>query len=233
MMNQNPAQVFSDNWDIYKKLMQCNYMHHAEFSQHTASLLSELNQQPLFILDIGCGDAIPVLPHLLSHGNINYTGYDLSGPALALADTNLKDVSGTISLKEGNMLGLLAEEKERFDLIISSFAIHHLLDEEKMILLQNCYQHLRPGGRMIYTDIFIDKQKDRESYLEEYINNIKLNWPLMKENEKQLIYDHILQFDFPSSLNKTIDSCFEFGFTVSIVSKPDKWHTMLLKLKNE
>lgn len=60
-MSQNSAQVFSENWSIYKKIMQCNYMHHAEFSSHTSTIFSEMKQQLLQVLDMGCGDALPVL----------------------------------------------------------------------------------------------------------------------------------------------------------------------------
>ncbi|MES1217038.1 MAG: class I SAM-dependent methyltransferase [Bacteroidota bacterium] len=231
-MTESSAQVFSDNWGIYKKIMQCNYMHHAEFSDHTAAIFKEMKQQQLLVLDIGCGDAIPVLPHLLSYGKINYTGYDLSGPALQIAAANLSSLSGNITLKEGDMLTLLQEERNMFDLIISSFAIHHLQDGEKNKLLENCYTHLKPGGKMIYTDIFLTQQPNREFYINEYFDNINSKWTLMSEKEKQPIFDHVRQFDFPSQLEDTINFCKKSGFIVTVIFQPDPWHTMILLSKN-
>jgi SAM-dependent methyltransferase len=231
-MPQSPAQVFSDNWEIYKKIMQNNYMHHAEFSNHTAAIFNEIKLQPLQILDIGCGDALPTLPHLLSYGKINYTGYDLSGPALQIAAATLADVSGKVTLKEGDMITLLQNETNIFDLIISSFAIHHLQDEEKNKLLENCYKRLMPGGKMIYTDIFMTQQPNRETYINEYFGNIRSNWILMSQEEKQPIFDHVSQFDFPSQLEKTISYCSDLGFTASVILQPDRWHTMILLSKN-
>jgi len=230
-MLQSAVQVFSDNWEIYKKIMQHNYMHHAEFSDRLASVFSEIKKEPMQVLDIGCGDAIPVLPHLLSHNKINYTGYDLSGPALQKAAANLSSVSGTITLKEGDMLALLQAEPKQFDIIISSFAIHHLQDDEKNRLLENCYKQLKPGGKMIYTDIFIIQQPNRETYINEYIANIYSKWTLMDEKEMQPIFDHIRQFDFPSSLEKTIFFSNGFGFTSKVLLQPDQWHSMILLSK--
>ena len=206
-------------------------MHHTEFSNHTSAIFNEIKTQPLQVLDIGCGDALPLLPHLLSHGKINYTGYDLSGPALQIAAANLSAISGNKTLKEGDMLTLLQEETNMFDLIISSFAIHHLQDDEKNKLLKNCYSHLKPKGKMIYTDIFIIRQPNRETYINEYFDNIRSNWILMSHEEKQPIFDHVSQFDFPSQLKKTISYCNDLGFTASIVLQPDRWHTMILLSK--
>jgi len=178
--------------------------------------------------NIGCGDAMPVLPHLLSHGVIHYTGYDLSAPALQLAASNLSGIRRTVTLKEGNMQQLIEEESKHFNLIISSFSVHHLVDDDKMRLLQNCYKHLNPGGKMIYTDIFMTQQPDRDFYLKEYMENINSNWPLMTQNEKQPIFDHITQFDFPSPLEQTLALCKTFGFESKIILQPDIWHSMIL-----
>jgi hypothetical protein len=35
-MEQNSARVFSNNWNIYEKITNANYMHHAEFAIETA-----------------------------------------------------------------------------------------------------------------------------------------------------------------------------------------------------
>ncbi len=182
----------------------------------------------MHVLDIGCGDALPVLPHLHSQGKINYIGYDLSGPALEIAAANLATVSGSITLKEGDMMTLLQNETNKFDLIISSFAIHHLQDDEKNKLLKNSYDRLKNGGKMIYTDIFLTQQPDRGAYINEYFGNIRSNWILMSQEEKQPIFDHVSQFDFPSQLEKTIDYCKSLGFAVKVISQPDQWHMMIL-----
>lgn len=224
----NPAKVFSEKWDVYTKLVQGNYLHHADFSEKTKEIFSRVQYHSIRILDLGCGDGLPVLPHLQKFEQADYTGYDLSAPALYAAAINLSKIPGTITLKEGDMLSLLQQETRLFDCIISSFSIHHLQDEKKLKLLEHCYHHLKPGGFMIYTDVFLIAQPGRNEYLEEYLTNIRKNWILLSDDEKQPIIDHISQYDFPAPLHTISSFCRSLGFVVTQKLQPDPWLAMLL-----
>jgi len=227
-MEQNPAKVFSENWSIYQKMIFHNYMHHAEFAGKTAALFETLSQKNLHILDIGCGDVAPLLPVLQQAHVASYTGYDLSTAGLQLAAEHLKAHSFSSALKNGDMLSLILEEENQFDVIHSSFAIHHLQDDKKRELLQACYNKLLPGGKMIYTDVFRQPHISRDQYIDDYFSYIKNDWHLLTAEEKQPIYEHVRQYDFPSDIQETIRWIQLPGFSVSDSYQPDHRHTMLV-----
>jgi 2-polyprenyl-3-methyl-5-hydroxy-6-metoxy-1,4-benzoquinol methylase len=225
-MLQNAALIFSQHWSIYQKIILHNYMHHAELGKKTAAVFREFPQK-LRILDIGCGDAAALLPVLRETLIASYTGYDLSSSALQLAAAHLTAQHFPHALKEGNMMELIQQEEKQFDIIHSSFAIHHLHDDEKRKLLRACFNLLLPGGKMIYTDIF-RQHINRNQYIGEYFSFIKNDWPLLTTNEKQLIYEHIRQYDFPSDIEETIGWIHSLGYSVIENYQPDHRHAMLV-----
>lgn len=122
-------------------------MHHRSFSEAIrAVMLSAAQRAPLQILDLGCGDTTAITGALTGVPVHTYTGYDLSEQVLEVARLNLEPAFPAYTLKAGDMLSLAETESQRFGLIHSAFAIHHLSDADKQLLLEKCYQLLRPGG---------------------------------------------------------------------------------------
>ena len=225
------AQVFTDNWNVYQKIVQHNYMHHEGFAAQTATVWKELS--PASVLDIGCGDAGTMLPLLLEYPETAFTGYDLSGHALKLAASNLEAIPNSIQLREGDMLSLLEQEPEKLNMIHSSFAIHHLPDSDKQQLFAACYEHLLPGGMFLYTDVFRQSGQSREEYIAEYFRFVDASWPGMEAWEKQIVYDHVQEYDFPAVLTDCIGWLQAIGFELINLYQPDERHMMLQLKKRE
>jgi ubiquinone/menaquinone biosynthesis C-methylase UbiE len=229
-MVQNPALIFSQHWNIYQKIIAHNYMRHAELGKKTAFIVNQYPQKKLHILDIGCGDASALLSVLQPTVIASYTGFDLSSATLQLAAEKLTAQNVPHALKEGNMMELIEQEENQFDIIYSSFAIHHLQDDEKRKLLLACLDRLLPEGKMIYIDIFRE-HISRNEYINNYLSFIETDWPLLTANEKQLVHEHITTYDFPSDLEETIASVHSLGFSVSEKYQPDHSHAMLVLSK--
>ncbi|HYK46334.1 MAG TPA: class I SAM-dependent methyltransferase [Parafilimonas sp.] len=227
-MEQSSVRVFSNNWNIYEKIRHANYMHHAEFATQTADALKSFNGKHLHILDIGCGDAKALLPVLEQVTVASYTGYDLSPNTLQLAEGHLTGRNFGYSLQQGDMMQLLQSDEKKYDLIYSAFAIHHLHDKEKRKLLQLCFAHLTPGGKMVYMDIFRAQQMSREQYIERYLSMIRNDWQVLSENEKQLLCEHISEYDFPADTEISIEWMQFLGFTLEQRYQPDAYHAMLV-----
>jgi len=225
-MQINSAQVFSDNWVIYQKIIEHNYMHHAELAELTSKIFAGFHK-PLHILDIGCGDAEALLPVLKKSVIADYTGYDLSAPVLQLAEANLKNAKIDHVLRQGDMLELILQEEKLFDIIHTSFAIHHLHDDDKKELLQACSKRLVIGGTMIYTDTFRSPSIDRETYIQNYFSFINSDWALLSEIERQPIFDHVSEYDFPSTKDETIEWLQNNGLKLVNSYEPDPFHLLL------
>jgi tRNA (cmo5U34)-methyltransferase len=113
---------------------------------------------PTRVLDLGCGDGI--LTETLS-GQIE-TG-------MRMPDFTLMDGSaGMLQAARKRLAGLAVSEycqvtfeeviagefrRPPYDLIVSSFAIHHLVSEQKAALFRRLYNLLVPGGFVLNTDV--------------------------------------------------------------------------------
>jgi len=196
---KQPHQIFNDSWALYKKIVDADYMHHQLFTRLTAEVFETFkNEASIRMLDIGCGDADPVIPLIKSLPVTHYTGYDLSDVVLAKCGLNLSNLNVEFKLKQGDMKLIIDQEQGPFDLIYSSYAIHHLLDEDKQFLLKKISSLLRPGGLFIYIDIVREDGQLLEQYRAGYVDYID-QWSGISNVEKSAVIDHINQFDFPAS----------------------------------
>ncbi|WP_289354780.1 methyltransferase domain-containing protein [Paenibacillus sp. S-12] len=71
-----------------------------------------------------------------------------------------------IRLLQGNMLALpLADEA--FDFIVSTYALHHVTDEQKEIVLAEMCRVLQPSGRIVIADLMFRDDAHRASFIED------------------------------------------------------------------
>ncbi len=228
-MQQQTASVFATHWNIYQKIIVHNYMLHAEFAGQTALAFKKLDTaQPLKVLDLGCGDAHQIAEQLKLQPVDSYTGYDLSAVALQHAKRNLTSVGCTTHLIEAELQSFAAQEHRMFDVIYSSYAIHHLQDGQKQQLLRDCFKSLRGKGAVIVIDIIRGEDQAKEEYVEQYISGIENYWAQLTPDEKGLIYEHIRNYDFPSSIIQLSSWAMEAGFTVEQSPVLDQMHKMLV-----
>jgi len=123
---------FFNAWAIYRKVLSNNYMHHREIYQAITDLLAEQwESRPFKLLDLGCGDASFLAPTLQGRSIQHYMGFDLSAPALALAAENIAPLDCKAELINIDFMEGLAQTHEHFDIVFTSYALHHLTQEEK------------------------------------------------------------------------------------------------------
>jgi ubiquinone/menaquinone biosynthesis C-methylase UbiE len=232
-MEQPSTLLFSRHWDVYQQVIANNYMRHEEmaayFDESFGHIVAHKN---IRVLDLGCGDAGQVAPVLKLKAIDQYTGYDMSEPALEIARANLKDLPAVKRFVHGQMEVLIRCEQEKFEVIHSSYAIHHLQDSDKKQLLADCYQGLTKGGILIVTDVFRRANQSRSEYIESYVEWMRETWPAIDAADKELIWAHVRQFDFPAAFNEIIAWSRKIGFEVTRQISPDKRHYMLLLKKN-
>jgi SAM-dependent methyltransferase len=230
-MNPLPAILFSDNWNVYQKIIANNYMLHKEFSRATIEALAQAAIPIKSVLDLGCGDAQLIAKDLATINIDSYMGYDLSEAALAQAEHFLQNLAARKTLCLGRMENLLASSKECWDLIYSSYAIHHLSDEGKQEIMQEVYYHLNPKGLFLMIDVMRKKDQSRDAYMDYYIGGIRQNWPGLEVREHDMIANHIHEYDFPAIDTDLIDWATNIGFSVQKAPVQDDRHQMLIMQK--
>ncbi len=72
------ALLFQEEWRTYRKLMDNNYLFHAEASHWLHKMLAEKRDKPFRFLDLACGDASSTMLALQGTSVKDYVGIDLS-----------------------------------------------------------------------------------------------------------------------------------------------------------
>lgn len=133
-----------------------------EVLQAAAKKIAETNC--FNILDIGCGTCN--LYGELNNTNIDYTGMDQSIEMLLHAKKKFPD----IKLRIGNFLDKPFVENE-FDVIVSTYAFHHLNTVEKENSINLMIDYLKPEGKIIIADLMFLNETERMKQKNSFISN--------------------------------------------------------------
>ncbi len=109
-----------------------------------AIVLELLPPQVRRILDLGCGDGRLLALAKLAKPQASGVALDFSPTMLTAARRRFAG-DPTVSVVDHNLIEPLPDIGV-FDVILSSFAIHHLNDKRKFALYQEIYAHLEPAG---------------------------------------------------------------------------------------
>lgn len=222
----NPVEVFMKSWSVYQEVIQHNYMFHREIIQSVKSYLVAPHAHNLIrILDLGCGDASMALPLLSVEQVKAYVGCDLSQPALDLAHQHLVDKGIPHQCICDDMLTVSAEQpNESIDLVLSSYALHHLNALQKQQIVRDISRILKPSGSFVLIDIFREADEDRPAYMRNYIGYLRANWKNLSRNSQDLIVDHATEYDFPESIEFYMTLCLKNGFKNAERIDQHTWH---------
>ena len=110
------------------------------------------------ILDIGCGTGLLALK-FLQKSNCHITGVDSSQEMLDVFEGKINNfgLNGKIVYKHEDLENMEFGEKQ-FDIISSTFTLHHIKDKYTMI--KKIYKMLKIGGRLIIGEIDLDTTGD-------------------------------------------------------------------------
>lgn len=224
-MNQAIVKNFFDNWSIYDKVLAHNYMYHGDIYRDVQHFItSHYADRPFALFDLGCGSALH-LAHALKNSPIcRYRGYDLSDLALAQAARNLAGLGCPIELHQGDLLEGLRASREKFDLIFSSFALHHLVSTDKTAFFQLAYSCLNENGRLLLIDVMREEDEGQALYLARYCGWLRSAWKALQPEELDAICEHIGNHDFPETASTLAAMAADAGFDRGIEINRFRWH---------
>ena len=229
----DPTQIFIRNWEIYQKVIVENYMKHKELGETAQKYLQNFSQHtPIQVLDIGCGDAHQISEQLKSLNLVGYRGYDLSEQAIQFATNHFAAFENKAEFHIGRMEELIKEDQANYNVIYSSFAIHHLIDEKKGEIIQDCYNKLVEGGLFILIDIKRQPRQSINEYKASYAQWINADWHALDKEEKNAIIDHLNTCDIPVETKAYVDYAQQAGFNLLEEVNVDTRHALLAFVKN-
>lgn len=171
--------------------------------------------RPLNILELGCGtgNLTVFVKSVFPHARL--TLVDLSPEMLEQAAAKLSGQNGNgpdIELVEGSFMDVTFPPQS-FDLIVSSIALHHLLDPDKEALYPRMFEWLKPGGLLRIADEV--KTLPYEPSLARNLESWK-DWSRQNgatEEELQLWVEHGEKYDHYASLHEHFRWMSAAGFT--------------------
>lgn len=195
----DPIEVFRADWGTYQTVIRENCMFHREISVAVGTLL-EAFPGPLTVLDLGCGDASRITEMFKPGKVAEYCGCDLSREALDAARVNLKPFGNRAELLCREMLAVLRDAPEgHYDVVYSSYALHHLPFGEKQAFFNECSRTLRGTGLLILADIMREEGETLSGYYDRYIETMDAEWSGLTGTERGNIQEHIRSCDFPET----------------------------------
>jgi cyclopropane fatty-acyl-phospholipid synthase-like methyltransferase len=194
---------FKNNWGIYQKILTNNYMEHQEIYGVLHKLLTDYFQTPFSLLELGCGDASLTVQALLNTTIADYTGIDLSAAALEIAQRNMAQIKCGQTFIQDDISKVLEElvqsRKQSFDVIMTSFVLHHLSLAQKDRVIEQISHLLKTKGVLVLIDIVRQEEEDREQYVRRYLENMHQNWSALSSQDISIIENHISTYDFPET----------------------------------
>jgi len=222
-----------DEWNAYQKLLAHDYMYHAAFFSRLKHEIQRRFNGPIAILDLGCGDVSPIRTILEELDISLYCGVDQSETALSIAEANLASMDIPSRLYPGDLLETMRTLRNRFDVIVASFSLHHLQTAEaKRQVLEECRCVLNPAGMIAIIDVFHAEDETREEYLWRWVNFAEKNYVALDDAEMTSLVNHVQSNDFPETISsyQSIGRAAGFGkFEVLLQDREKLNHLVALR----
>jgi cyclopropane fatty-acyl-phospholipid synthase-like methyltransferase len=222
---EESVRLFNEGWAIYQKIIRNNYMFHREIGEAVSHYLAAyFGEKPIRLMDLGCGDASQTITAVSRCKLDYYHGCDVSAVALDLADENLVRADVKYVLENSDMLQCVAVPGLAFDVMFSSFAMHHLDHAQKSDFLKKVRAGLKPDGLLILVDLALNPGEDRAAYLENYLDYAEAHWSEITARENAAIRDHASSHDYPERLTTYRQLSMEAGFSEPLHLCRYTWH---------
>lgn len=213
-----------NQWHVYRSIVDANWMAHREILTAIRTWVMQRYPGPFTLVDLGCGDAGCIRGTFDETGLWAYTGVDASQTALAKARDELVGARFAVRLLEADMLAYLREHPEpaarSCDVILASYAVHHLPAPEKREFFRLAHAKLAPRGSLLFADVFRRDGETREQYFECYVGMMRTAWTGMSPEHLAGTIDHVRQRDFPETGEAICDMAREAGFEAGFEAVP-------------
>ena len=165
--------------------------------------------KPINILELGCGSGnlSTLIMKTFPHAHLSLI--DQSEKFLNSCQLRLRKYK-TIQYIRGDF-SKMKFASHSFDLVVSSIAIHHLIDKEKVGLFTNIHQWLRPGGVLAFADQYSGATDDlSQKHLQKWQQEAFTQGLDQKDWERWM--EHQKNHDFHISLQSQIRWMQQIGY---------------------
>ena len=202
-------------YSTYQKILKFNYMFHKDMSYKLAEFIKKnYSNQAFDFLDIGSGDATFVSKILDGTKIKSYTAIDVSSEALKLAKANLAKINCQKKFLTLDVSKDIPKPENKFDIIWSSYMLHHLSQKEKELFFRQCLSLLKENSFFILVDL-VNNYNTREECLTNLRDYWIDKWMNLDKADIDFLVDHVYSSDYPESVEKFFEIAKGTGFSTS------------------
>jgi hypothetical protein len=206
------TEIFRRNWDIYRKVVEHDYMSHKAAYGLLHEILNAEIDWPFSFADLACGDAYWTSRSLRGTNISEYTGIDLSEWALEIAGKELERLPAERRLITGDF--------EEFDTLMDippdvvwvGLSVHHLETGEKENFMRKVSAALPEDGVYMIYEPTLTEGEDRTTYIDRFRKVVKRTWTSLTPEELDIVFDHVKKSDIPELSSAWIRLGAEAGF---------------------
>lgn len=208
---QDPEEVriFFNYWASYRKVVDADYMWHAEAYAALASALDEI-REPFSFLDLGSGDACWTSRILKDRKLSRYEALDICRPALELARKNTEVLDCPREFIQADFFTGLPERM--YDVIFIGMSLHHLPLTEKIIYLPEIRRRLNPGGKFVLYEMVSREEETRAEVFSRWWAGVRRNWIALNPEELERVREHVSTSDYQETIPTYLRILKEGGF---------------------
>jgi len=222
--------LFQKSWEVYRSVIDGNWMFHREIYATIADLLDrEYSNRPLDMLDLGCGDAGAISHWLNRQPALSYTGVDAAGEVLAMIPERVSGLRELVLITSA-MEDFLRTCENRYEVVLCSYALHHLSGEGKREFVSNVKRCLKPGGIFILVDVLRNEGESRDEAVASYVRMMQTEWTSIYPEHLTLACEHVVEHDFPETFEVIAGMGDVAGFAPPMhLAVHDRHHAILFR----
>ena len=192
----------------YEKIISQLIPYYTEMLEATASIISFDTNKEFKVIDLGCGTGTLSVEILKKFPKAKITCVDIAENMLKIAEEKLGSSFEYINSDFNDFIF-----PDKYDLIVSSLALHHLLnDDDKKVFYNKIYDALNSGGVFINADVITGSDKFlQEIYLEKWMKYMERN--MSKEEIEEKWLPNYYSEDRPIPIMQHLKMLDEVGFS--------------------
>ena len=179
--------------------------------EYDVHMLDELGLEPFYaeigdltpggkglrVLDLGCGTGLELERLLKKNPDAAVTAVDISGGMLDRLQRRLGEGRNRLTLVQASYWEMPLPA-EAYDLVLSTYSLHHASPSEKLTLYRRIYETLAKGGRFLYGDYVLpdyaqeeearrEGERIRKAHGLRSLREVHVDIPLSMETERDLL----------------------------------------------
>jgi SAM-dependent methyltransferase len=193
--------IFQQQWQIYRSVVDHNYLFHREVYDCLRRILVNEAPQPFRFLDVGCGDATDIADVLSGTRIARYHGTDLSAAALELAGRSLAVLDCPVTLEQRDFVDALARPAEQTDVVWIGLSLHHLQNPAKLTVMRTIRGIVGDQGQLLVYEPTSPDGEDRPAWLRRW-DLQQPSWTAYPPAAWEALTAHVHAADFPETVSR-------------------------------